>query len=129
MRPLLPAQRALLAQLHLLTQEEEDAGFRKYRVHDPEAALRDREGLTLVVGYKVSSSDLIWKVTDGAIAYKHRRFGTRSDRHHKGAAWEPIGMGTFDSPEAAVQRWQFEDPGRVAYEIYPVDFIHKEFSD
>jgi hypothetical protein len=122
--------RELLLQLRLLTQEEEDAGFRKYLVHDPEDTPCGPEGLVLTVGYKISSSEMIFKTTDDwKIGYKHRQFGTIGDDPGETPRWHPIGIGVFQTPGEAIQGANFEDPGNLAYKVKPFDFVHKDFSE
>ncbi len=119
----------LLRQLRLLTREEEEAGFRRYRVRDPEARCVDQEGYTIAVAYMVSSSELIWKTTENMqIAYKHRQFGTVQGREDQEPKWEPIGTKTYKTPAEAVQQYQFEDAGVLVWVIHPVDFDYREIS-
>lgn len=121
----------ILAQLRLLSQEEIDAGFRRFLVGDPEANLSDPDALVLVVGYILSSSEMIFKTTDSdgeTIAYKHRQFGAIGNDPNEKPRWHPIGSNLFEKPGEAVQQSQFDSPGRVVYKVKPFDFVHEDFN-
>ncbi len=89
-----------------ITEAEQDAGFQLIEVQNPDGLPSDYERFFPVVAFRLSDSELIFKVRsafDGSIFYKHRAYGIRKQFKEENPDWRPVGEKIYRDPSSAVQ--------------------------